>query len=262
MSRMLAYVAAEPMSSADALDDRLLAQFAALARLHADGWGTAWLDGSTGVVRSVASADAPVGGAEWMDALAVPSTARMIYLRFASRGAAPAPENSQPFHRDSRAFQHNGLLSPREDLLDLLDLDERAALRGTTDSEAYFAVLRGFARGPAGWAAPTIARGVARVRTRFYAACLNAMLLSESGLFVVHAPGTVPAPLGAFAARGADLDTLPPGHDEDYNTLRTTTRGGGVRLVATTGVDHRDWTRLDDESVFEIAHGGVVAARI
>jgi predicted glutamine amidotransferase len=266
MSRMLGFAAAEPVSAADALGDRLLSEFAALARLHADGWGTAWLDPLSGTVMYVAGAGSPVGGREWMAALAAPSSARMIYLRFASRGAPPSPENSQPFHRDGVAFQHNGLLAPREELVDLVDPLERARLRGTTDSEAYFAVVRGSAgaigHGHAGWSASRIAQGVAKVRTRFPAACLNAMLLSESGLGVVHAAGSAPVPRAAFADRGADLGSLPPGHDHDYNALLTATTGDGVQVVATTGIDQSGWTRLSADTVFEVTHDKIVGVAI
>lgn len=266
MSRMLGYVAAEPASAADALGDRLLSQFAALARLHADGWGTAWLDPDSRTVMCLAGADAPVGGRVWTAALSAPSSARMVYLRFASRGAPAAPDNSQPFHHDGAAFQHNGLLVPREDLLDLLAPAERSRLRGTTDSEAYFAVVRRSARattpGPARWSASTIALGVAQVRARFPAGCLNAMLVTESGLRVVHAAGTARVPLAAFADRGADLAALPPGHDDDYNALRTTTTGDGVRVVATTGVDHSGWALLSGDTVFEVAHDEMVGVAI
>lgn len=267
MSRMLGYVAAEPAAAADALGDRLLSQFAALARLHADGWGTAWLDPDSRTVMCLAGAvDAPVGGSLWAEALSVPSPVRMVYLRFASKGAPAAPENSQPFHHDGAAFQHNGLLAPREDLLDLLAPAARSRLRGTTDSEAYFAVVRGAARatapGLARWSASTIAHGVAQVRARFPAACLNAMLVTESGLRVVHAAGTAAVPLTAFAERGADLAALPPGHDDDYNALLTTTTRDGVRVVATTGVDNRGWAVLPRDTVFEVAHDETVGVAI
>lgn len=263
---MLGYAAAEPLAVADALGDRLLAEFAALSRLHADGWGTAWLDPHSGAVECVVGANAPIGGHQWAAALSEPSAARMIYLRFASHGAPASPENSQPFLRDQAAFQPNGLLVPRDELLDLLDPGERSRLRGTTDSEAYFSVVRASSRAarpiPARWSATTIARDVARVRSRFPAACLNAMLVTRSGLRVVHAAGTAPAPLAAFAGRGADLDSLPPGHDDDYNMLRMTSTGDGTRIVATTGVDQCGWTRLAENTVFEVAHDEIVGVAI
>lgn len=263
MSRMLSYVAREPLSMAAAVGDDLLAQFAALSRLHADGWGTAWRDAATGAVLTAGAATPLDGPDEWAAALSAPSTARMVYLRFASRGAPPAPENVQPFRRDDAAFQHNGLVSPREDALALLGHEQRAELRGTTDSEVYFAVVRTSGHGVGAFGDPSgIARGVARLRAHFPAACLNAMLLTESGLRVVHAAGTARVPLAAFVDRGADVAALPPGHDDDYNTLRTTASPSGARIVATTGIDQEGWTRLADESVFVVTEDGVAGVRV
>lgn len=258
MSRMLCYLSAEPLALADAVGDAALAEFADLARLHADGWGTAWRDVVTGGIRVAGSATTPVGGEEWARAVEAASTSRLVYLRFASRGAPPAAENVQPFLRGEAAFQHNGLIAPRADLLGLLPAEETSALRGTTDSEAYFAAIRGTARPVPGFpGASAVAGAVARVRTRFAGACLNAMLLTDTTLMVIHAAGTRGAPLAAFADRGFDVDGLPPGHGEDYNALRTTVSARGARVIATTGIDQESWTRLDDETVFTVSPGAL-----
>ncbi|MCC2032501.1 hypothetical protein [Microbacterium allomyrinae] len=263
MSRMLSYVAPEPMMAPAALGEEIIAEFAALAHLHADGWGTSWLDADTGAVRTAGGTEALDGPEQLKAVLSAPSSARLVYLRFASGGALPALEDIQPFLRGGIAFQHNGVITPREDALALLTEVERAELRGATDSEAYFAVVRHAQPDGAAWRETTvIARGVARVRSRFPGACLNAMILTGSGLHVVHAAGTAKVPLAAFAGRGADLEALPPGHDADYNTLRTTTNPSGVRIVATTGVDQRGWTRLADESVFLVTADGVAGVRL
>lgn len=262
MSRMLSFVAAEPMTTARAVGDNLLRQFGLLGSLHADGWGTAWLDIENGAIRTFGSPTAPSSCDAWASTLDTPSTARIVYLRFASRGAPSKPENIQPFLSDSAAFQHNGLIAPRDELLGLLPLAQRSALKGTTDSEAYFSVLQIAARGDGGWSNASLACGVASVRASFSDACLNAMVLSDSGLFVVHAAGGARAPLAAFAQRGADLDALPPGHDDDYNTLRFTTTDCDVHVVATTGVDQHGWTRLPDESVSTITHDRVTCTRV
>jgi predicted glutamine amidotransferase len=258
MSRMLAYVAAEPLPVSHAVGKAVLAEFSDLARLHADGWGTAWRDVATGRICTAGSASAPVGGEEWSRALSAASTARMLYLRFASRGAPPAPENVQPFLRDDVAFQHNGVIAPREDLMELLTVDGRRELRGSTDSEAYFATVPCAVRpSPGPHDSAAVARAVARVRARFADACLNAMILSDSALFIVHASGGRGAPLAAFADRGFDSAALPKGHDETYNMLRSTVSGAGARIIATTGVDQESWTALHAESVFAITSGGI-----
>lgn len=263
MSRMLCYLSSEPLPLADAVGDAVLAEFAGLARLHADGWGTAWRDAQTGEIRVAGSATTPAGGEEWTRAMEPASTSRLLYLRFASRGAPPAAENVQPFLRGGAAFQHNGLIAPRADLLGLLPTEEESALRGTTDSEAYFAAVRSTARPVQGFpGASTVAAAVAGVRARFTDACLNAMLLTDSTLMIVHAAGTRGAPLAAFADRGFDADGLPPGHGDGYDVLRSTVSARGARVIATTGIDQESWTRLDDETVFSVSPGGLAPTRM
>lgn len=263
MSRMLSYVAAEPLPLARAVGESVLAEFTDLARLHADGWGTAWRDVATGEVRTAGSATAAVGGEEWAHALAPASTSRMLYLRFASRGAPPAPENVQPFLRDGTAFQHNGLIAPREDLVGLLTADGRRELHGTTDSEAYFTAIRhAVRRAPGLDDATALAHAVARVRTMFAGACLNAMILTDATLMIIHAAGGTGAPLAAFARRGFEADALPPGHDDSYNALGTTVSGTGARIIATTGTDQATWTKLHDEFVFTVSPGGFARTEI
>lgn len=253
MSRMIAYVAAAPLDGPSALGADRLAQFAGLARLHADGWGTAWVEPG-GRVRATGSPES-AASADLVRRLAEPSTTRLAYLRFASRGAPPAPENVQPFLRHGAAFAHNGLLAPRESALALLTPTEQAALRGITDSEIYFSVLRRALESDpeAGTAhddvAARLARAVSEVRHRFEHSCLNALLLTPAALYVVHSAGTAPPPHAAFAERGFDRGDLPPGHDASYNTLWTTVTDAGTRIVSTTGIDVDGWSPLPPDTV-------------
>ncbi|WP_345801637.1 class II glutamine amidotransferase [Microbacterium sp. AZCO] len=262
MSRMLAFAARTPLPTAAAVGADVLAQFRALSRLHADGWGTAWLDPASRDVMTAGGRDAAGHSDEWETTLSRPSAARIVYLRFASGGAPASPENAQPFLRNGTAFQHNGLLAPREDALALLTEEARSGLTGTTDSEAYFAVVRGATGGGSLTTATELAHGVRLVRDAFPVACLNAMLLTPAGLFVVHAAGSAPVPLAAFARRGADMSNLPPGHDDDYNVLRTSVTLTGARVVATTGVDQSGWDVLDTESVLRVTPDAVIGTEV
>ena len=127
------------------------------------------------------------------------------------------PQNSHPFVADGLAMAHNGSIKPIGPLEELLEADIAASLRGTTDSERYFGVIRqhrphrtGSRRGgPA-------CRGATR-RTHPDAS-LNALMLGEDQLIVVHAH-----------ARSRLLDEdieeitaaeLPAEHLEDYFALR------------------------------------------
>lgn len=255
MSRMIGFSSPWPLPPTRAIGPDLLERFAALARLHADGWGMAALvDHRVSVFGEGAAGTVERLGRRLGDA----ALAGTLYLRFASRGAPPAPENTQPFLRDGIAFQHNGLLSPRSDAVALLDPRARAQLRGTTDSEAYFGVVLSELEGAAGRGArvaDAAARAALRLRGTFAEACLNAFLVAGDGLVVVHSAGSVAVPLGAFAERGLSAAELPPGHDESYNVLRTTVTDLGVALVATTGVDSPGWLDLPADSVTLFSDG-------
>lgn len=253
---MLAFVADRAFTPNEAWGADLIAEFADLARLHADGWGSAWIDAGSGVASAGGVEAFEPGNLDGVEA----SVARILYLRFASKGSPALPENTQPFVRDGLAFEHNGLLAPRDRALGLLAPAAVAQLVGTTDSEVYFAVVRRHLRaaGPDESARLTaIAAAVNEVRAVYPDACLNAFLLDDSGLFVVHSAGHALTPLPAFAERGFTLDLLPPGHGPDYNTLRVVRAASGALVVATTGVDQDGWDALLVDSVSRIDVAGI-----
>ncbi|TXN30412.1 class II glutamine amidotransferase [Lacisediminihabitans profunda] len=255
---MLGYVAPRAHRTSEAIGTDTLAQFTALAHLHADGWGVATLDASGDV--GVTGGRSQASPAELAPHVDPPARARTIYLRFASRGSPPTPENTQPFLRDRLAFQHNGLMAPRDRALEMLSVEDRLHLRGTTDSEVYFAVLRSELQGqPTGDPGLSdVARAVTRLRAQYPASCLNALLLTKHGLIVVHSAGTASAPLAAFAAREADPTRLPPGHGSDYNILRYTSTESGAHVVSTTGVEQDGWTDLPADSISLITAAAVI----
>lgn len=254
MSRMLAYVATRPLDPSAALGQAVVAAFAELSRVHADGWGVAWR-GSEGVsTRTVPGrrpSPADLAGSP------APSTAALMYLRFGSAGTGTGSADTQPFLRAGRSFQHNGALRPAERLRAELTEAERATLRGTTDSELYFARLSRALTDPIDPAA--VVDGVLAMRELYPDACLNALLLSPDALVVIHSTGGRGAPLAAFADRGLDLDALPPGHGDDYNRLYTSVTADGVRAVATTGIPLHRWTPLPEETVSIVTPSSVAS---
>jgi predicted glutamine amidotransferase len=255
---MLAIVARRPLSAAETIGTGALSEFAGLARLHADGWGTAWYD-ETGTAHASTSIEPLSGLAELDLATRQPSRVRLVYLRFASRGAPAAPGNSQPFLRDGMAFQHNGALTPREPALSLLDPATTRGLVGTTDSEVYFALVRrGLENAPPGTGALEATIETARIlREHYPSACLNALVLVDDAVIVVQSSGGSGAPLGAFADRGHQLDDLPPGHGAGYNRLRLVTPASGVLVVSTTGTAALGGTDLPEDTVSRITPDGI-----
>ncbi|MFT4305869.1 MAG: hypothetical protein QM604_03150 [Microbacterium sp.] len=248
MSRMLACLASRAMPLREALSEHVLAEFEGLSRLHGDGSGY----GAAGAAprRTVRLPGEPHA---WTDDRE-PGALRLLYLRFASRGAEVSAANIQPFLADGILFQHNGALSPRDAALGRLTASERDGLQGTTDSEVYFALVRRAWRERSGAtsaaAAHAVADAVRAVRGMYPAACLNAMAAVGDTLVVVQSAGTTTAPLAAFAARGFDPAGLPAGHDAHYNQMFTTRdERSGARLIATTGIRLAGWRPLPAETV-------------
>ncbi|MFJ6654342.1 class II glutamine amidotransferase [Microbacterium sp. NPDC091313] len=261
VSRMLAYSSARARTWAQAAAPALRAEFAALARVHRDGWGAASIrDGEVRADGSPAPWDADAAAA--VDA-APPAVHAMLYLRFASAGAAVNAANAQPFTGDGLAFQHNGSLAPRERALHGLAPADLAGLRGTTDSEVYFRHVIA-ARSAVGDLPDAVARAARSLRRRFPRACLNAFVLDRDALVVVHSAGSMPTPTAAFEHRGLTAPALPPAHRPadaaSYHRLFAR-HEDGLALIATSGIDLDGWSPLDDDAVL-VFRGGVLQREI
>jgi predicted glutamine amidotransferase len=174
----------------------------------------------------------------------------MVHLRWATNGLAVQPQNSHPFVADGIAMAHNGSIKPMGPLEELLDPDVSSSLRGTTDSERYFGLIRQCRRD-----APTLAeavrRAVARLREIYPDASLNALLLGENQLIVVHAHAH---------SRLLDEDIeeitaaeLPAEHLEDYFALRVARPTPETLVVGSTGFGDLAWEPLPPECVTAIA---------
>jgi predicted glutamine amidotransferase len=261
MCRLLGVVSSAPISVADAVGDGVLKDFVALTKVHGDGWGVAFMDTAfidTACADSAAAAphvhvsagsalDDPDFAAATQDSAAVGS---IVHLRWATNGLAVEPQNSHPFLTDGLAMAHNGSIKPMNLLDDLLEPQIAASVRGTTDSERYFAVIRQHRR-----TAPTLAeavrRAVAQLRQIYPDASLNALLLGEGQLIIVHAH-----------ARSVLLDEdieeisatdLPAEHLEDYFGLRIARPHDGIVVVGSTGFGDLEWEPLPGECVTAVS---------
>lgn len=243
MSRMLALRSPRPARMPEAL----LEAFLALARIHSDGWGctTANADGRLCTATGMSQA---VEGLR--EVASRPQTAALHYLRLASADSRVAPENLQPFRDGDMSFMHNGALVPRARGLEALTASEYRELRGTSDSEVYFALLRrSLISDSRDSVRDRVSHGVAATRELYPAACLNAMMLVEDALVVIASRGTVSAPLEALAARGS---TLGPEEADAYNRLFRTRTDDGACIVATSGIDVTGWDEIPDGEILVI----------
>ena len=250
MCRLLGVASVVPTSVTDTVGDAVLTDFLALTRIHADGWGVASVIDADDPPRVEVSADSAVDDPRFGTAAKEAARGSVVHLRWATNGLAVQPENSHPFTADGLAMAHNGSIKPIAPLEALLEPRVAATLRGTTDSERYFALVRQY-RPTAADLVDAVRRAVAELRHLYPDASLNALLLGEGRLIAVHAH-----------ARSALLDEdieeiratdLPAEHLEDYFSLRVARPDDATVVIGSTGFGDLDWNPLPAESVAAIS---------
>jgi predicted glutamine amidotransferase len=263
MCRLIAWAASEPATLSKLLGETRLEALVDVARLHPDGWGMALaaspgragggqVDGGSErmrIVRSTKSAE--------HDPLLV-ETARtqasrvgLLHLRRATAGYMVAEENTHPFAWDGWAFAHNGTIPEAERLDEILAPAWRDRRRGTTDSERYFlCILERVEKH--GDAVEGIRAAIDDIRTTCDRGSLNAVLLGEEVLAVVHARAGVAPPIHILLSSvDGDPSRLPPEHTDLYYDLRYR-RSERSLVVSSTGMPDEAWEPLAPESVLVV----------
>ena len=251
MCRLLGVVSDRPVSVAEAVGEVVLKDFVALTKIHGDGWGVARVDPSGGAPNVVVSAASAVDDPEFATAAAqVSAPASIVHLRWATAGLAVRLDNSHPFVADGIAMAHNGSIRPIEPLAAMLAPEVIATLRGSTDSERYFALIRQHRRG-----APNLIEAVrtavSELRRVYPEASLNALVLGEGQLVAVHAHARTRLPDGDIEQLSA-VD-LPAEHVEDYFALRLARPNQHTVVIGSTGFGDLPWQLLPAESVTAVA---------
>lgn len=250
MCRLLGVASTAPVSVTDAVGETVLTDFLELTRIHRDGWGVASAPDADDTPRVEVSADSAFGDARFTTAVKEPARGTVVHLRWATNGLAVQPENSHPFLADGVAMAHNGSFKPVTAVEALLQPQIAATLRGATDSERYFALIRQN-RCTADNLVQAVQQSVAQLRQLYPEACLNALVLGEGQLIAVHAH-----------ARSALLDEdiqqiseteLPAEHLEDYFSLRVARPDESTVVIGSTGFGDLDWTPLPPESVVSVS---------
>ncbi|MGW2524200.1 class II glutamine amidotransferase [Streptomyces sp. NPDC001617] len=250
MCRLLGFAAAGSASLSQLVGEGQCNRFLRMSHLHADGWGTAWVDGLGGVATH-RDPNPPQNGsaaAAARIALAGKARARLVHLRMATSGLPVSPENTHPFVADGVAFAHNGAITPKAQLAALVDPAYRTSAAGDTDSELYFALVRQHA-GRSGDLLAGACSAVTHLRSLFPKASLNAMLLSRDQLIVVHSSEHSPIPVKELAATGIAEADLPLGHLDSYFQMSYTRLADGSLVFSSTGLDTTGWTPLAPATV-------------
>lgn len=251
MCRLLAYAAPSATTFSDVIGDEGCAAFQRLARLHGDGWGRMWVQDPTPgdpssrrLLRRQHSRAGGVGDAELTNALRQPrSRAAVVHLRMATAGLPVHIRNTHPFVGGGIGLAHNGTIAPVADLRGMLSCAARARLRGSTDSELYFGLVR--ERVADGLPlTEAVAAAVAAIRERFPVASLNAIVLSAHEIVVVHSSTQAPLPTDAFTRSGLPAAEFPPDHGAEYYRMGLFEAPDGTIAVASSGVDVGVWAPL------------------
>jgi predicted glutamine amidotransferase len=249
MCRLLGVVSATPITVSQAVGEHVLKDFVALTKIHGDGWGIGRvrLPGHPPEVEVSAGTalDDPHFVAATHDRR---SAASLVHLRWATNGIPVRRENSHPFLADRIVMAHNGSIKPIGPLQDLIEPD--TTVRGATDSERYFGVIRQHRR-----SAPdlpeAVRRAVSQLRELYPEASLNALILGEDQLIAVHAHARSRLPDEDIAEiTAADL---PSDHLEDYFGMRWARPDDDRVVIASTGFGDLDWRPLPSESVTAIS---------
>ncbi|HLP22478.1 MAG TPA: class II glutamine amidotransferase [Microbacteriaceae bacterium] len=248
MCRLLAVASLTPRTVAEVLGADQPRVFHDMARLHDDGWGHAWLSGRD-PIQSERFVESGLHHRGLHDALGeLPTFAHLVHLRFATSGLARTLANTHPFVADGLAFAHNGSLVPPALLDSLIHPD--VTVRGSTDSERYFAVIRSALRE----GVPlenAISGAVTSIRELFPRSSLNALLLTPRFLVAIHASRNARSPWRELRARRPDL-VLPEAHDERYFTMHIQRRAGESVAIASSGMDVSEWEELPPDSITSI----------
>jgi predicted glutamine amidotransferase len=243
MCRLLALASKAPTTLMDVLGDEL-ASFVGLSREHCDGWGMAWRDGVDEL--NVAKDVGPAHASDLLEKLArtADSDLALLHLRLATPGLSVALENTHPFAVESAAFAHNGAIRPFAELDELLTVEERRRLRGTTDSERYFlAFLAALER--AGSFQRALPGLLERITGRYQYSSLNFVLLTSERLY-------------AACAFNPDDERLRG--EPDYYTLRYRVADDTV-AVGSSGWAGGGWEPLANHQVL-VVERGTLATRV
>jgi predicted glutamine amidotransferase len=249
--RLFGYVARQPVSVIDLLGQDEFRAFTALAAVHGDGWGMAWLDPEDQTLRSVTSATSAMRDPTYEQLAAQRlGCAGMVHLRWATPGFQVTSENTHPFVQDGYAFAHNGHIFPAERLEHLLKPAIHAELRGGTDSERYFRfVLQCIAERGDDEQGLRTALGV--LTGEFPEASLNAFLLTPTHMFGVHINSRASTPIKGLRRLFASDEEIPHRHTDEYFAMDFRLTRDAVHVIS-SGLDPQGWTPVPENTAASV----------
>ena len=249
MCRLLGYAAPAVTTAQEVIGAQNCSDWQRMGRLHADGWGTAWLQ--QGQLQRVKSAESALQNPALTDALsAEPSRARIAHLRLATEGLAKTLDNAHPFVTDEFALAHNGSIRPIEQFLALAEPDELAPHGGTSDTSVIVALIkRRMREGRPLFDA--VVETVEFIGREFPGSAANLLVLGDDELIAVHSNLGAPLPTDEFDAAGLG-DDLPIDHYEHYYLLSYRQEDDGTVAFTSSGLSHDGWTPMPQSTAARV----------
>ena len=254
MCRLYGYVSESLTCPVNELGVEDFNDFTALTRIHSDGWGMAWKDEESGEIRTTRSVERADRDPVYAELASKPlGAAGFIHLRWATGGLAVTEENSHPFLDDNMAFAHNGHISPIDHLETFLTEDSRARLRGTTDSERYFQLIRQSIE-ETGDEKEGVTKALRILMQYFPNASLNALLLTSTQMFAIHVNSRADSPHEQLRAKLEAPDALPARHDSEYYAMDYRETESCFQVIS-SGLTREKWNsaRPDAAAVINLA---------
>jgi predicted glutamine amidotransferase len=253
MCRLLGYCSGRDASLADLIGLDGLQEFTGLCALHGDGWGTAWYEGDTPVIRkSPVRAD---GEPEYEKLAREPlSDVGLVHLRWATPGLGISEPNSHPFQCGQFTFAHNGAIHPQDRLNQMLPAGWEGRLGGTTDSERYFLLIMSRLAAHDGDMIGAIADAAADIDARYEPNSLNAILLSPDRLYAISWYHESRIPEAKLRACGYERSE----EIAAYFDLAYATADDAV-VVASSGWPQPGWMTLPNRHALVVDRGSLAA---
>ena len=212
------------------------------ARAHADGWGVAWFEGGRPRTRhSLGPALTDPALAPAVDELKGPVV--LAHVRAASVGSVRL-ENTHPFSAGEWVFAHNGTVPGfdglRAQVAALCSPDERTQVRGETDSEWLFALIRTeLAHGAALPRAERMLQAISRTIHAVERLCAGRVRQPSTNLLLCSADS-----FAISCLRRSLFVRRPP--------------GGGVVVASEPDRVHADWVRQPPRALIYADTSGLV----
>lgn len=202
-------------------------EFAALSKIHGDGWGIA--RDQRGAIEVEKAATAAAQSSDFQSKIAQPVSAALLHLRWATPGLAISEENTHPFSDGEYALIHNGAFDDFEGLTQLISPARLASRSSTGDSELYFLAIMS-AVDQLGFRAGVLS-AIAEIGAKFKYSSMNAMVLGPEQLIVISK---------------YNPNRRPNWSEADYYELRYRQDSQGI-LIASSSWPQPDWTLLPNE---------------